>query len=336
MNGWKHIIQKTVDKRIPLSVLWEITAGCNLSCIHCYLAHEKSESELSTEEAADVLTQLRDLGTAMLLFTGGEIFTRPDALVILRSAAELGFAFKVFTNGTMFDRAQVSSFREHPPVSVECSVYGRPETHDRITQHKGSFDLTWRCLETMKFEGIRVAARMPVMKQNRMDVDFVRHLAKDREIPFLYDPLMIGPDNDPQNYSTFRLDGEQIRSLELPAETMESCAAENADSNPQLYCNAGLNTFSISPTGDIHPCLTIRRKMGNVREQTIKEIWKSDTFERFRAEMLGPLEECRNCELQAFCNRCPGLALREGQGLRAAAPGSCLIASARRGLEEQG
>lgn len=329
MNSWKHIVQRTVEKRIPLSVLWEVTAKCNLSCIHCYLAHKQAEKELSTDEALDVLNRLRDMGAAMLLFTGGEIFTRPDALEILKTAARLGFAFKVFTNGTIADNAQVDFFREHPPVSVECSVYGTPQVHDHITQQNGSADQTWNYLKTMKSAGIRVTARMPVMKQNIMDVDLVRTRAGERDIPFIYDPLIIGPDNDPCNYSRFRLDVEQIQSLDGSAETMEFCAAENADARPQLYCNAGLNTFSISPCGDVYPCLTIRRNMGNVREQTLKQIWESDLFDHFRTEMLSSLDECARCSIRTYCNRCPGLALREGDGLRAPAPGSCLVAKAR-------
>jgi radical SAM protein with 4Fe4S-binding SPASM domain len=146
---------------------------------------------------------------------------------------------------------------------------------------------------------------------------------------FRYDPLIVGPDGDEQNVSELRLDESALDQLKKIAVTMERSVtpAENEDA---LYCNAGLNTFTISPYGDIYPCVMIRQTMGNAHSAMLSEIWQSERFNVFRKQMLGDLSTCRACPEKQFCNRCPGIALRESNDLQGADPGSCLGARMRR------
>lgn len=71
------------SRRIPFSVLFELTDRCNLRCQHCYgsLGSPRTK-ELSLSKIESVLDELREHGTVDVTFSGGEVLLRSDALQI--------------------------------------------------------------------------------------------------------------------------------------------------------------------------------------------------------------------------------------------------------------
>lgn len=64
--------------RAPFSAGFELTAKCNLNCIHCYAHCDREHKDFTTEEFKHIFDILIDHGLLETYFTGGEIFTRPD------------------------------------------------------------------------------------------------------------------------------------------------------------------------------------------------------------------------------------------------------------------
>ena len=60
---------KLLNKRVPAYCEWEITHYCNMSCAWCAtLTPERNTADdLSSEKALDIIEQLSDLGTQMIL-----------------------------------------------------------------------------------------------------------------------------------------------------------------------------------------------------------------------------------------------------------------------------
>ena len=90
-----------MNKRcVPYGVNLELTAQCNLDCIHCYHVLT-SDPELGTEEVLKLLDDLEQLGTMEVTMTGGEPFLRSDLEAIIIHAVETnGFSVKLFSNLT--------------------------------------------------------------------------------------------------------------------------------------------------------------------------------------------------------------------------------------------
>lgn len=64
-------------RRTHTNVVWEITLKCNLACSHCgSRAGDARTDELSTEEALDLVEQLKDVGIREVTLIGGEAFLR--------------------------------------------------------------------------------------------------------------------------------------------------------------------------------------------------------------------------------------------------------------------
>ncbi len=105
--------------------------------------------------------------------------------------------------------------------------------------------------------------------------------------------------------------------------------SETPDEYP---CGAGHSYCYISPSGDVTPCVAYSLVCGNLREKSFGEIWRSSPgFASVRAARTSDLHVCRACPNASVCNRCPGLAYKEGDALGPSAL-DCRQAFARTGI----
>jgi radical SAM protein with 4Fe4S-binding SPASM domain len=143
----------------PFQVVWNITRGCNLKCLHCYeSAGVKDERELSTEEALRGIDILADAGVLILAFSGGEPTIRPDILQLIRHSSERGMFTAIATNAIMFSsRRKVKDFKKAGLQFAQISLDGlNPETHNRFRGVPGCFEKTIQGIKNCVAEGLFV------------------------------------------------------------------------------------------------------------------------------------------------------------------------------------
>src|SRR5260370_28894460 len=62
----------------PITVTWEITAACNIACIHCLSSSgRRRPRELTREQALALVDELADMQVFQIHFGGGEPFIYP-------------------------------------------------------------------------------------------------------------------------------------------------------------------------------------------------------------------------------------------------------------------
>ncbi len=62
----------------PITVTWEITAACNIACIHCLSASgRRRPRELKTDQALALVDELAEMQVFQIHFGGGEPFIYP-------------------------------------------------------------------------------------------------------------------------------------------------------------------------------------------------------------------------------------------------------------------
>ena len=76
----------------PRFVTWNNTLRCSLKCSHCYVKAGENETAgvLSADEALAVIDQIRDVGTPVVVLSGGESLLRSDICEIARYGTEVG------------------------------------------------------------------------------------------------------------------------------------------------------------------------------------------------------------------------------------------------------
>ena len=84
-------------QRTPFTVIWEVTRACALRCVHCRADANslRDPLELGTEEGYVLLDQVRDLGSPVLVITGGDPLERPDLFELLSHAVANGLSVAV-------------------------------------------------------------------------------------------------------------------------------------------------------------------------------------------------------------------------------------------------
>lgn len=325
MDYYQRIFEKTIEHRIPFIVHWELTYRCNLKCQHCYVAREAGSRELTTQEIKRILKALAQAQALFLIWSGGEVLCREDFLEIIRFAHHLGFAQRIFSNGTQLNNKMIKEIKRIHPISVEISLYGiNPATHEKITRVKGSFKKSLKALFRLKEEGVNTAIKFMAFKENLEEFKAVEDLSRRIKAKFVYD-FNLAPRQDGSLEPTrFRLNNQDLENfIRRRPINLERLSYKSPE---YLLCNAGVNNLSVSPSGDVYPCVGIREKVGNVLEDTLEKIMKAPLLEKLRERKAGYLTDCQNCQLVPYCNRCYGIAQLEDGNLWGKSNQACQVA----------
>ena len=89
---------------VPWAILLDPTSACNMHCTGCWAAEYGNRLNLTFEELDSIVTQGKELGTYMYIFTGGEPLVRKkDVIALCEKHSDCEFLS--FTNGTLIDEA---------------------------------------------------------------------------------------------------------------------------------------------------------------------------------------------------------------------------------------
>ena len=324
-----EINRRTAERCQLHAVHWELTDRCNCRCTHCYVVKpgdvgfRSRGAELSTAEAKAIIDQLTALNVLHIAFSGGEVLCRSDFFEIAQHARDNRFAIRILTNGTLIDPEAADRIAGLYPVSVDMSVYGSgSETHDSITQVSGSFESTMRAFRLLAERKVRTRMKTPLMRENVGQFKQLRALAEDLGAEFRRDITITPKDNGATSPLQHRMTDDQL--LWLFAEEYDGSFNPRILEEHDHVCLSGMNRITISPYGDVYPCVQVRLVSGNIREEPIGEIWQSSpVLESMRRLTLSDFAECATCSVRGYCRHCPGLAWLEDGDLLSPSSRAC-------------
>lgn len=337
-----HMLQFTTADR-PL-VAWNTTRRCNLRCVHCYLDSEDKDysGELTTEQAKAMIDDLAEMGSPVLLFSGGEPFLRKDLFELGEYTISKGIRAVISSNGTLIDEEKARRVAEIGFSYVGISIDGSPETHDEFRQKKGAFDAAIRGIEHCAKAGVKAGVRMTINQANYEDLDEVLDIVERHKIPrfCMYHLVYSGRGRELADQD---LTDEQARKVvekliektydwhKRGIETEILTTDNHADGvmvekhirrlNPdraleitelqKLHggCSAGRKFANVDWVGDVHACQFWNHvTLGNVKERKFSEIWTDESNELLQKlksmhEHVGG-ERCGICNYKTVCGGC--------------------------------
>jgi len=178
-----HLLQFSIDKK-PV-VVWNITRGCNLNCVHCY-AHAveiSREKELSGDQAMAIIDDLAKFGSPVILFSGGEPLFRPDLMDLAGYAVKKGMRAVISTNGTLIDRQKAEALKEIGLSYVGVSLDGMEDVNDRFRRKKGAFRDALKGIRNCREAGLKVGLRFTMNRSNIGEISSIFDLLEDMDIP---------------------------------------------------------------------------------------------------------------------------------------------------------
>ncbi len=322
----------------PGHPVWEVTAACNLRCIHCHAGSGKPDpQELNTDEGKRLIDELAAMEEfRTLIFTGGEPLVREDIYELLRHAQQAGFANIIATNGTLIDEETAFKLKDHGVVCHAISVDAAdPAVHNFIRNKPEAFDLALRAIEATKKAGILLQINTTAMEYNMSHlgdlIDFVA--TQDAGIMLMYQLVAVGRGEKISNAtlkkSANRRLSELITAKQRNVQTViepvagpqywpHMLKARGFDSGRRLKlaekvfhgCAAGRGFVYIKANGDVWPCPFVEVSGGNVRERAFRSIYEdSQVFRDLRRREQTLKGMCGECDFRTVCGGCRGRAL---------------------------
>lgn len=312
---------------IKYPVLSEIalTYRCQNRCPFCYADAPRrgdNSSEMNPDQVRCIIDRIwDDARVPTLSFTGGEPTLIPELPEYIAYAKAKGMRTNLITNGVcLADADLVARLAEAGLDSVQVSIEGpTAETHDRVTCNPGSFDKSISGIRHLHTHGLHVHTNTTICVQNRDFVARLPDLAAELGHEYFSMNMVIRTGGAVDEHTDF-IGYSEIeavvapifrRAQELGLRMVWYSPVPYCIFNPVSFglggnsCAAAGGLLSVAPDGQVLPCSSFERGIGNLLTEPFETIWGRRSARYWRnKEFLPPL--CAECDLRAICcGACP-------------------------------
>ena len=319
------IVSKFNQRRFPYKLNFSITYKCNSHCKTCNIWKIKSKNELNIKEIEDFF---KNNQFSWINLVGGELFVRSDIedvfRIILKTQKKLAL-FNISTNGFLSDKIFkavkffAKYFRGKMATTISVDSYGKK--HDDLRGFPGNWERlikTYKLLSSIK--SIDVFFGTTVSKYNLKDITkiFPALKAEIPELSFNQMHLNLAENSEhyyhktdnqiPKDYKKvidFYLTGRKIAldPFWFVERNFFKKAKKFIDNQiyPYGHCSAIFENIFIDPYGNVYPCISYNKKLGNLRE----EGFELDGIIKRNAKLKkNLLKECPHCwtACEAYCS----------------------------------
>jgi MoaA/NifB/PqqE/SkfB family radical SAM enzyme len=304
----------------PFLILF-INSICNQKCDHCfYWRSLNSKDDLTRDE---IFALSRSLGRIETLnLSGGEPFLRAEFGEICRQFIQHNKVRQIYvpTNGYFTDRTikQVTETLKEPELDLfvaEISLDGLGEFHNKFRGSPGAFDKAMQTYDALaklqerdsrlrihsistatdvNMDEIRKLTSFLYERCPRMDHHNLALIRGDRKNPSLQGP---GLEQYRQLYEYVRRlwsDRERNRYGSIVEPMLQWAKTRTATAQTQVVpCRAGILNAVVYANGDVSVCEN-HGPLGNLRQKSFPEIWKSPEAEALRKSIAAKSCYCTN------------------------------------------
>ena len=128
------------------------TSACNLHCTGCRAAEYANRLNLTFDEMDSVVTQGKELGIYLYMFTGGEPLVRKSDIIKLCEKHN-DCAFLSFTNGTLVDEAFCQEMKRVGNLYLAISLEGFEAVND-LRRGDGVYGKVMNAMDLLKKNGL--------------------------------------------------------------------------------------------------------------------------------------------------------------------------------------
>jgi radical SAM protein with 4Fe4S-binding SPASM domain len=295
---------------IPVYYSLELTAVCNSLCPVCSNVFLRHKDVLGAAQWRQVLGKIAPHAQVFKL-TGGEATLHPEFPVIIEAVAETGVPFALFSNGRWRDATAVIHLLQSIPTftGLLISLHGPDAAaHEGFTHTPHSFAETCENIHRATAAGLRVHTSTVITRYNWQRsaeiVSLSQQLGAKRAVfnRYLGPPM---PDIEPGD-EHLRWAVQDIEQLIRQHPYTADFSVRYGNCIPQCFtpssssgCWAGIAYCTIDPWGGVRPCNHSPTLVGNLFEQSLQDLWHSETMDDWRNLMPSP---CKGCSEFGVCH----------------------------------
>ena len=310
------------EKFVPLIMSWNVTRECNMKCNHCYInaTEKKLDNELNTKEAKVLMNQIYEVSRPLLVLSGGEPLLRQDIFELIDYGSKKGLKMGLGSNGYLIDDAVAKKLKTAGIATVSISLDSHiPAQHDEFRGVEGAWDKAVNACKALRKNNVLVQVNTTLTHENYDQIDDIMSLAESIGVENFHLFFLVPTgratkltDISPQKYEDM-ITNTFAKVHKHRLNVRPSCAPQfmriakglGLDMRQWIRgCIAGWYYCRIYPNGDVTPCPYLPIKLGNVRDQTFKDIWfNSEVFKNLRNPncLKG---KCGACEFKVQCGGC--------------------------------
>jgi len=316
----------------PFLTIWEVTRACALKCLHCRAEaqYHRDQNELNTEEGKELIDQIVDMGSPLLVFTGGDPLMREDIYVLMDYAIKRGLRVSMTPSAT--PRVTKEAMKKSKEVGLSRWAFSldgsTAKIHDHFRGTNGSYELTMKSLKYLQELQMPIQINTTVSRYN---IDDLENIAKKIEefgtelwSVFFLVPTGRGQIKDMispvQHEQVFKWLSELKNRVPYDIKTtaaphyrryllQQSNTPRQSQSSEKIVdhigraqgINDGNGFVFVSHTGDVYPSGFLPLKVDNVRNNQLKEIYRNnEIFKNLRNPDLYK-GKCGQCDYRDIC-----------------------------------
>lgn len=267
---------------VPWAILLDPTSACNLHCTGCWAAEYGHDLNLSFEDIDSIITQGKELGTYVYIYTGGEPLVRKKDIIRLCEKHN-DCIFLSFTNATLIDEEFCREMLRVQNFVPAISLEGFEEANDS-RRGPGVYKKVMHAMELLKEHKLPFGISACYTSQNYEDISSEAFFDKLVEMGsffiwfFHYMPvgkdasteLLPTPDQRSTVYKRIRAyrQTKPIFSMDFQndAEFVGGCIA------------GGRRYMHINAAGDVEPCVFIHYSNVNIHECSLLDALRAPLF----------------------------------------------------------
>lgn len=328
------------DER-PFLVIWETTQACDLACVHCRACAQPARNplELTTEEAQRLIDEVAALQAPVFVLTGGDPLKRPDVFGLVEYATAKKVRISLTPSATpLLTREAIAELKWRGLARLAVSLDGPDAAiHDRFRRVPGSFDWTLNAVRWAHEVELPVQINTTITRHNLRYLDRMIALMHELKIVlwsvFFLVPTGRGSTSDlisaeefeqvfakmyeTSQYASFDIkstEAQHYRRYVLQRRAEQKRGGNGSGLKPVFGgatpdgvgrapkgLNDGKGFVFVAYQGDVFPSGFLPLKAGNIRRQSLTEIYRhSPLFVSLRrAENLKG--KCGVCEFREVC-----------------------------------
>ncbi|MBM3801926.1 MAG: TIGR04053 family radical SAM/SPASM domain-containing protein [Acidimicrobiia bacterium] len=328
-------MQRLNFQQNPYIAIWETTRACDLACLHCRAEaiQWRHPLELTTRESFQLIDQISQCGNPLFVLTGGDPMKRTDLFELIPYAVQKGLRVAMTPSGTpLMTRPVVTHLKQAGLSRLAVSLDGATaEIHDRFRQVSGSYSWTMNCIDYAHEVNLPVQINTTVSRHNLGDLQAIADLlitktitlwsvfflvptgrgraedevsADDYEhvFQFLVDLYLKAPFDIKTTAAPHYRRVLLQRLKEMPAHLRPQKLLQAGPIGRAAGINEGRGFLFVSHTGDIYPSGFLPISAGNVRKDSLIDIYRdSPLFQDLRdtSKLKG---KCGDCEFKEICS----------------------------------
>lgn len=289
--------------RGPLSVNFDITNRCNLSCLHCYNNSGEGDftNELSDNEVLSIIDQIIEVKPFSVCICGGETLIRKDlVLKVVKKLSDAGINCGMVTNGMYLNDNFTAALKANGINNVQISLDGNKISHNKLRNNGKAYDGAVRGLRLLKKHKIITGIAFSPTKWNISELEDVYSLADEMDLyeVRLQDLMPIGRAEKnsyilptEEDYRKLKRIYNQKKLAYLNGETNVNTEWGDPIDHMIVFTNnhndkSYTDSICILSDGSITPSIYLPGIFGNLREHTLSEYWDSGLNKIWGSEFI--------------------------------------------------